>query len=231
LALLLPQKKRAQSGAFAAEMLVRALKVLGYFENAITGTASTRQPLISRAMKAALMAEPNVIGNDEPWNPFIRRTSSTPLGAQPKDRKKMTISAESTAYCGDFRPARVLRWIIAAAVLAAVAAPGSADAAYRARTARAGAYDGVWNVMFATQAGNCSSNSFPFTVTGTRVSSAGGGKVTGGIGRGGSVAVQVSVGASRASGSGRLAGNSGSGRWSGIITGDRCSGSWQATRS
>jgi hypothetical protein len=27
-----------------------------------------------------------------------------------------------------------------------------------------------------------------------------------------------------------LVGNSGSGRWSGIITGDRCSGTWQATR-
>jgi hypothetical protein len=31
LALLLPQKKRARKGAFAAEMLVRALKMLGYF--------------------------------------------------------------------------------------------------------------------------------------------------------------------------------------------------------
>jgi len=41
----------------------------------------------------------------------------------------------------------------------------------------------------------------------------------------------VSVGASRASGGGRLAGNSGAGSWSGIITGDRCSGTWQATRS
>ncbi len=60
--------------------------------------------------------------------------------------------------------------------------------------------------------------------------SAGGGKVTGGISRGGVVAVNISVGASHASGRGRLVGNSGTGRWSGIITGDRCSGSWQATR-
>ena len=79
---------------------------------------------------------------------------------------------------------------------------------------------------FATQAGNCNAtNSVPFTVAGTRVSSAGGGKVTGGISRGGSVSVRISVGASWANGSGRLAGNSGAGRWSGIITGDRCSGS------
>jgi hypothetical protein len=90
----------------------------------------------------------------------------------------------------------------------------------------------TWNVVFATQRGNCSSNnSVPFTVTGTRVSSAGGGKVTGGIGPGGNVSVRISVSASVASGSGRLAGNSGAGRWSGIITGDKCSGSWQATRS
>jgi hypothetical protein len=152
----------------------------------------------------------------------------TPSGAQPQSRKKMTISVRSTAFFADFRRARILRWIFAAAVLGA-AAPAPADA--RTRIVRAGAYDGVWNVVFATLRGNCSStNSVPFTVSGSRVSSAGGGKVTGGIGRGGNVAVRISVGASVASGSGRLAGNFGAGRWSGIISGDRCSGSWQATR-
>ena len=94
-----------------------------------------------------------------------------------------------------------------------------------------GGYDGVWNVAFATRAGNCSANSVPFTVTGTRVSSAGGGKVTGGISRRGAVSVRISVGLSWAAGSGRLIGNSGAGRWSGVISGDRCSGIWQATRS
>ena len=118
----------------------------------------------------------------------------------------------------------------ATALLAAIAvAPGSAEAR---RYARAGAYDGTWNVVFATRAGNCSAtNSVPFAVSGTRVSSAGGGKVTGGISRGGAVAVRISVGLSWAAGSGRLAGNYGAGRWAGVITGDRCSGSWQATRS
>jgi hypothetical protein len=33
---------------------------------------STRQPLISRAMKVALMAEQSEIGNDEPCDPDIR---------------------------------------------------------------------------------------------------------------------------------------------------------------
>ena len=95
-----------------------------------------------------------------------------------------------------------------------------------------GAYDGTWNVTFTPQAGNChASNTVPFMVAGTRVSSAGGGKVTGGVSRSGSVAVRITVGASWANGSGRLAGNSGAGRWSGVITGDQCSGSWQAIRS
>jgi hypothetical protein len=182
-------------------------------------------------MKAALMAEPNEIGNDEPWNCFIRRISSRPSGAA-KKQEKMTISAQPIAFFADFGRSRALRWIFAAAVLAAVIAPDTADAARRARIVRAArAYDGTWNVVFVTLAGNCSStNSVPFTVSGHRVSSAGGGKVTGGIGRGGAVSVRISVGLSVASGSGRLVGNSGAGRWSGIISGDRCSGIWQATR-
>jgi hypothetical protein len=142
----------------------------------------------------------------------------------------MTKSAQLIAFFVHFRSSQALRGMFAVAVLAAgVGAPVTASAAMPIRM---GAYDGVWNVLFATEAGNCSStNSVPFTVTGRRVSSAGGGKVTGGISPGGSVAVQISVGASKASGSGRLAGNSGAGRWSGIISGDRCSGTWQAARN
>ena len=111
------------------------------------------------------------------------------------------------------------------ATLAAAAVPSAADA-------RIGSYDGVWNVTFATTRGNCSSGySVPFSVAGNRVSSAGGGRVSGSVNRGGAVAVQVSVGASHATGGGRLAGLAGSGSWNGIISGDRCSGTWQATRS
>ena len=116
--------------------------------------------------------------------------------------------------------------LLAAAALAALAAPGIAEA--RAP----GAYDGVWNVTFATTRGTCSSGySVPFTVVGTRVTSAGGGRVSGSVSRGGGVAVQVSVGSSRASGGGRLAGMSGAGSWNGIIQGDRCAGTWQASRT
>jgi len=121
-----------------------------------------------------------------------------------------------------------LRWLPVFAVLAAATmVPSSADAARAS-----GAYNGTWNVVFATTRGNCMSGySVPFQVKGTRVSSAGGGRVSGSVRRGGAVAVNVSVGASRANGGGRLAGTSGAGSWSGIITGDRCSGTWQATRS
>jgi len=143
----------------------------------------------------------------------------------------MTISAQSVAVFAKFSPPRTLRWAFIAAVLAATVAPGTADAR-RPGIVRTGAYDGTWTVVFATQAGNCSpTNSAPFAVSGRRVASAGGGKVTGGIGRGGAVSVRISVGLSVATGSGRLVGTSGTGRWSGIISGDRCSGSWQATRS
>jgi hypothetical protein len=133
-------------------------------------------------------------------------------------------------FSTNFNGSLSFRRLLSAALLAAIAiAPGAAEAR---RYARAGAYDGTWNVVFSTRAGNCSStNSVPFAVSGTRVSSAGGGKVTGGISRNGMVSVAISVGLSHASGSGRLVGNVGAGRWAGIITGDRCSGTWQATRS
>jgi hypothetical protein len=141
----------------------------------------------------------------------------------------MIFSARSTVLSADFGRSRALREVLAAAVLAAVVATSGAA---EARRAARGTYDGTWNVVFATQAGNCSAtNRVPFAVSGTRVSSAGGGKVTGGISRNGRVSVAISVGLSHASGSGRLVGNYGAGRWSGVITGDRCGGSWQATRS
>ena len=111
------------------------------------------------------------------------------------------------------------------------AATAIAPAAADARAVRGGVYDGIWNVIFATTLGTCSSGyRVPFTVHGGRVSSAGGGRVSGAVSRSGGVAVNVSVGASRASGGGRLAGNLGTGYWRGIISGDRCSGTWQATR-
>jgi hypothetical protein len=145
----------------------------------------------------------------------------------------MTISAGPIAPFADLCRTRAWRWRFIAAAIAVVAVvPAVAEAAPRIGIVRAGAYDGIWNVVFATTRGTCSSGySVPFTVTGGRVSSAGGGKVSGTISRGGGVAVDVKVGASHASGGGRLAGSSGAGAWSGIISGDTCSGTWQASRT
>jgi hypothetical protein len=180
-------------------------------------------------MKVALMAEAGGIGNDEPRNRIARPTNRPWELTAPKRQKKMTISAQPIAAFAALRRARALPALFGLAVLT-LAAPPCAAAATPAKSIRA--YDGTWSVIFATQAGNCSStNSAPFTVSGGRLSSAGGGKVTGGINPAGTVSVRISVGLSVANGSGRLVGNSGAGRWSGIISGDRCSGSWQATRS
>jgi hypothetical protein len=135
----------------------------------------------------------------------------------------------TTGKIATFAVRRRMAGILAAVAIAAVALGDSAEAA---RGRRVGSYEGIWNVVFATTRGTCSSGySVPFRVAGERVLAAGGGRVAGRVSRAGAVAVKVSVGASRASGAGRLVGNRGAGAWSGIISGGRCSGTWQATRS
>jgi hypothetical protein len=183
-------------------------------------------------MKLALMAEPGQIGNGEPRIGSPGKCQTPASGAKKEQKKRtaeMTISARPMPVFVDFRRKRSSLKIFALAVVAAkIGAPNTADAR-SVRPARA--YDGTWNVFFSTRAGNCSStNSAPFAVSRGRVSSAGVGEVTGGVSSAGTVSVRISLGQSVASGSGRLVGNSGAGRWSGVISGDRCSGSWRATR-
>jgi hypothetical protein len=146
----------------------------------------------------------------------------------------MTISPRSIATFANFTGGRALRWACAAALLAAVTAPGAADARHlrRAAVMTGGGYDGYWNVLIITQAGHCDQTySFPFQISGGRISSGGMADVSGSVGRGGGVAVRVSAGGSFANGSGRLSGASGVGRWSGRGSAGVCSGRWQATRS
>lgn len=140
----------------------------------------------------------------------------------------MTFSAPSITGFTNFTPRRGT-YVLAGLVLAIALSSTAAAAVPRAA---GGAYDGTWNVVFTTRAGNCSAtNSAPFSVSGRQVSSAGGGKVTGGISPNGAVSVHISVGLSAADGKGRLVGNAGTGRWTGVISGDRCSGTWQATKT
>src|ERR1700748_3820463 len=57
-------RKGAPGGALAAKMLVRALKVLRFFQKRKQpAQISPRQPLISRAIEAGLMTEVVEIGN------------------------------------------------------------------------------------------------------------------------------------------------------------------------
>jgi hypothetical protein len=173
------------------------------------------------------MAEQSAIGNDEPRNRERRLNHRHVNISSMRSPTKMTISAYPITSLTHFKPLSVLRWALVAGALALSGAPNLAAA----QAARPGAFDGTWNVTFTPKAGNChASNTLPFSVSGPRVSSAGGGKVTGGVTRKGDVTVRIVVGASYADGRGRLAGNSGAGRWSGLITGDQCSGVWQATR-
>ncbi len=144
----------------------------------------------------------------------------------------MTISARTIAISADFRSSRAVRWMCAAAVVAAFAAPGPAAAGSARKVRMGGGYDGTWNVLIITQAGNCdAAYSYPFQVSGGRISSAGAADVSGSVGSGGGVVVRISAGGSVATGSGRLGGSSGAGRWSARLSGGNCSGRWQATRS
>ena len=89
----------------------------------------------------------------------------------------MTHFHRSIACFGAIPGLRRLCWLPVFATVAVVAAPGGAEAA---RGRALGAYDGTWNVVFATTRGNCSSGySVPFAVHGSRVSSAGGARPNG----------------------------------------------------
>jgi len=126
-------------------------------------------------------------------------------------------------FFADFRSRRALRRIFVAALLATATVPAAARAA--------GGYDGIWTVLIITQAGNCDpAYSYPFRVSGGRISTAGAAEVSGSVGRGGSVMVRILAGGSVATGSGRLGSSTGAGRWSARLSGGNCSGRWQATR-
>jgi hypothetical protein len=144
----------------------------------------------------------------------------------------MTTSARRTEVSDNLRPWLLRRGIFAAFALATsvaiLAAPGAAEA----RTGRTGGgYDGIWNVLIITQAGSCDpAYSYPFRVSGGRITSNGAADVSGSVSGGGSVIVRISAAGAVATGSGRLRGSTGAGRWSARFSSGNCSGRWQATR-
>ncbi|CAN5182406.1 hypothetical protein BH10PSE10_BH10PSE10_24250 [soil metagenome] len=112
---------------------------------------------------------------------------------------------------------------------------GLAAAIALSGSAKAGAsFDGSWRVTIITQSGNCDpAYSYPVKVEDGRVSYSGDGSfdITGHVGEAGAVNVTIARGDQKASGSGRLSANSGSGQWSGKSSSTACSGRWEASRN
>lgn len=114
----------------------------------------------------------------------------------------------------------------AAALTAAIVLAGAAKAG--------SSFDGSWKVTIITQSGNCDpAYSYPVKVVGGRVSYSGDGSfdISGHVGDAGAVSVAIARGDQKASASGKLSANSGSGQWSGKSSSTSCSGRWEATRT
>ena len=111
---------------------------------------------------------------------------------------------------------------------AAIAAALVAAIPFTARAANS--YDGAWTVTIFTQAGNCpSSLRYGVRVVRGRVLADGQSyQVNGTVAPNGATRVTVSEQGQSASGTGRLSGNAGAGRWR-TSTG-QCAGQWTAER-
>jgi len=111
---------------------------------------------------------------------------------------------------------------------AAIAAALVAATPFAARAASL--YDGAWTVTIFTQSGNCpSSLRYGVRVASGRVLADGQSyQVNGTVAANGATRVTVSEQGQSASGTGRLSGNAGAGRWR-TSTG-QCTGQWTAAR-
>jgi hypothetical protein len=90
-------------------------------------------------------------------------------------------------------------------------------------------YDGLWSVSIITEKGDCDPGyRYPVRIANGMLANAGDAvfTISGRVGGAGAITVTVSGGGKSASGSGRLAGNIGTGSWAG----GSCSGSWTAER-
>jgi hypothetical protein len=116
----------------------------------------------------------------------------------------------------------------AALLCAALACSSAAADAATARTA----FDGSWNIVFVTRAGNCDpAYDFTVNVTNGIVTHPNLVRFRGEVAPSGSVRASVAVQDKYASGSGRLSRMSGRGRWSGRSGNSLCSGYWTAQRN
>jgi hypothetical protein len=90
-------------------------------------------------------------------------------------------------------------------------------------------YDGLWSVVIVTQKGTCDrAYRYPVRISNGAVQNDGPSliNVSGKVGGNGAVTVLVSAGDKSASGTGKLSGKAGGGKWSG----GECAGIWEAER-
>jgi len=115
----------------------------------------------------------------------------------------------------------------AALALIAVSLAGALGTAAPA-TATAN-YDGLWSVVIVTQKGTCDRvYRYPVRISNGAVQNDGPSliNVSGKVGGNSAVTVMVSAGDKSASGTGKLSGKAGGGKWSG----GECAGTWEAER-
>jgi hypothetical protein len=124
-----------------------------------------------------------------------------------------------------------LRSIFATAAVALVAVGGAVPTdAFAAPRAHAGNFDGSWSVVINTVRGDCGTGlRYGVRIVGGRVVGENGGySVAGAVAPNGAIRVMVAEGGRSASGTGRLAGNSGGGVWR--TSSGECYGNWAAAR-
>ena len=93
-------------------------------------------------------------------------------------------------------------------------------------------FDGSWDLVFVTQRGACDATyNFSVNITDGIVTHPNLVRFRGYVARSGAVRASVTVHDKFAAGSGRLAGNSGRGTWSGHMGNAHCSGYWTAQRN
>jgi hypothetical protein len=94
------------------------------------------------------------------------------------------------------------------------------------------AYDGSWDLAFVTQRGSCDpSYNFTVNISDGIVTHPNLVRFKGYVAKSGSVHASVTVQDKFASGTGRLFGTSGRGKWSGHAGSARCTGYWTAQRN
>ena len=118
--------------------------------------------------------------------------------------------------------------VVAATVLASTAACWSSALSQKITTS----FDGTWRGVLITRSGECerSGQVSGKIINGDLVSPGRGVSVSGRVKEDGGLSGKVSMGPYYIIGSGRLAGNSGSGTWQGVGPSGPCSGTWTASR-